>query len=88
MEIRLLGTCQPDPGEVLPPPCFSVVLPSSVLTYFEDWNCFDWILVAPSPVGIKIVPFVPVEGVPFIQRDQVVISAAFRKFELRSVSVF
>ncbi len=51
------------------PLCLSVVLPSSVLTYFEDWNGFVRILVAPSPIEVKIVPFVPVEGVPFVQRD-------------------
>jgi len=59
------------------PLCLSVVLPSSVLAYFEDWNSLVGILVAPSPTGVKIIPFVPVERIPFVQRDYVVISATF-----------
>ena len=65
----------------------SVVLPASVLPYFEDWNGFVWILVAPSPTGVKIVPFVPVERVPFVQRDYMVISATFCRSKFRSSSV-
>ena len=60
MEIRLLGTCQPDSGEVLPPPCFSVVLPSSVLTYFEDWNSFVWVFITSFPVWVKVQSFIPI----------------------------
>ena len=66
-------TCSPSElsrSEVeLLPLCLSVVLPSSVLTHFEDWNLFVRILVASPPTGVKIIPFVPVERVPFIQRD-------------------
>ena len=53
-------------GVELLPLCSSVVLPSSVLTYFEDWNGFVWILVASSPLWIEVESLVPVEGIPFI----------------------
>ena len=48
------------------PLSFSVVLPSSILTYFENWNCFVGIFVTSSPIRIKVVPFIPIKRVPFV----------------------
>jgi hypothetical protein len=48
------------------PLCFSVVLPSSILTYFEDWNCFVRIFVTSSPMRIKVVSFIPIKRIPFV----------------------
>ena len=48
------------------PLCFSVVLPSSVLTYFEDWNCFVGIFVTSCPMRIKVVSFIPIKRIPFV----------------------